>query len=151
ALRAGKSRHRRRVRFVAGLPAVRRTRKARQVRTVKPIQANILVDGIAEGEAVILPSPLSLWGGFDPATGRIIERSHPCFGETLTGRILVMSTGRGSSSASSILAESIRVGTAPLAIVLAEPDPILIVGSLVARKLYGRSIPIVACAAADWP
>jgi len=33
-----------------------------------------------------------------------------------------MPSGRGSSSSSSVLAETIRSGTGPVAIVLAEPD-----------------------------
>jgi predicted aconitase with swiveling domain len=42
-----------------------------------------------------------------------------------------------------VLAEAIRAGTAPVAIVLSEPDPILALGAIVARELYGRAIPIV--------
>ena len=104
-----------------------------------------LASGVAEGEVTVLTVALSLWGGFDVHTGRIIEPSHPSCGELLTGRIVVMPTGRGSSSASSILAEAIRLGTAPAGIILAEPDPILTVGAIVAEKLYGKSIPIVVC------
>ena len=54
-----------------------------------------------------------------------------------------MPSGRGSSSSSSVLAESIRLGTAPLAILLADPDEILVLGALVAEYLYGRTCPIV--------
>jgi predicted aconitase with swiveling domain len=54
-----------------------------------------------------------------------------------------MASGRGSSSSSSVLAEAIRAGTAPAAIVLSEPDPILALGAIVARELYGRTIPVV--------
>lgn len=106
-----------------------------------------LVSGTAEGDVTVLTVALSLWGGFDVHTGRISEPSHPSFGVLLSGRIVVMPTGRGSSSASSILAESIRLGTAPAGIILAEPDPILTVGAIVAQKLYGKSIPIVVCGA----
>jgi uncharacterized protein len=55
----------------------------------------------------------------------------------------VMPSGRGSSSSSSVLAEAIRLGTAPLAILLAEPDNILVLGALVAGYLYDRTCPIV--------
>ena len=105
-----------------------------------------LIDGNADGEALFLHTPLSFWGGFDVETGKIIDRSHPRCGEVLSGRIVVMPVGRGSSSGSSILAEAIRRGTAPAAIVLSSPDPILAVGAIVAQKLYGRAIPIVVCA-----
>ncbi len=54
-----------------------------------------------------------------------------------------MPHGRGSSSSSAILAEALRLGTGPAAIVLDENDSILVVGALVARELYEASCPIV--------
>ena len=56
----------------------------------------------------------------------------------------MLPSGRGSSSSSSVLAEAIRLGTAPLAILLAEPDEILVLGALVAEYLYQRTCPILA-------
>jgi predicted aconitase with swiveling domain len=88
---------------------------------------------------------LSFWGGIDVASGNIIDRSHPDLGKNVTGRVLVMPGGRGSSSASAVLAETIRRGTGPAAIILAIPDPILTVGALVAQSLYDLRCPIVVC------
>jgi hypothetical protein len=102
--------------------------------------------GEAEGPALVLGEPLSFWGGIEAATGRIIDRSHPDLGKCVAGRILVMPSGRGSSSSASVLAEAIRRGAAPLAILMARPDPILTVGAIVARSLYGLRCPIVVCA-----
>jgi uncharacterized protein len=107
-------------------------------------EARALVDGRAEGRAVILDEPLSFWGGLDPATGRVIDRRHPQAGTEVAGRILVMPSGRGSSSSSSVLAEAIRAGTAPAGIVLREPDGIVALGAIVARELYGVVLPVVA-------
>ena len=107
-----------------------------------------LVAGEARGP-VLATAPLSFWGGYDPEAGIVIDRSHPALGAALAGRILVMPSGRGSSSSSTVLAEAIRLGTAPAAIVLCEPDPILVIGALVAARLYGRTCPIVMLAEAD--
>ncbi|HVL67485.1 MAG TPA: DUF126 domain-containing protein [Vicinamibacterales bacterium] len=104
-----------------------------------------LVAGDAEGEALVLTEPVSFWGGVDPASGRIIDHAHPDRGACVTGRVLVMAGGRGSSSSSSVLAEMIRRGTGPAAIVLGTADPILPVGALVAQSLYGKSCPVVVC------
>jgi len=101
-----------------------------------------LVSGHASGELVVLEEGLSFWGGFDPATGRIVERTHPQAGQSLAGKIVYMPYGRGSSSSSSVLAEAMRIGTAPAGLVLGEPDSILLIGSLVARLLYGVECPI---------
>ena len=106
-------------------------------------EPRILVAGSAEGEALVLDEPLSFWGGVDPATGDVIDVHHPQNGANVTGRVLVLPGGRGSSSSSSVLAEAIRAGTAPAALVLLEADPILALGAVVARELYGRTIPVV--------
>jgi predicted aconitase with swiveling domain len=102
-----------------------------------------LVPGPAAGPALVLTAPLSFWGGVDEVDGTIIDRRHPQAGERVTGTVLVMPSGRGSSSSSSVLAETIRAGTGPAAIVLAEPDGILALGSLVASMLYGTTTPVV--------
>jgi predicted aconitase with swiveling domain len=109
----------------------------------------VLVGGRAHGTAIVLDEPLSFWGGFDVATGRVIEPRHPQHGAGLTNRILVMPSGRGSSSSSSILAEALRTGTAPAGIVTHEPDSIIVLGAVVARELYGRSIPVVTVPSED--
>jgi predicted aconitase with swiveling domain len=102
-----------------------------------------LVPGRAAGPATVLAEPLSFWGGLDPATGRVIDAHHPQRGAALAGRVLVMPSGRGSSSSPSVLAEAVRAGTAPAAIVLAEPDPLVALGAIVARELYGAAPPVV--------
>jgi predicted aconitase with swiveling domain len=93
--------------------------------------------------ALVLTEGLSLWGGMDPATGELIDTHHPQRGAVLTGRAVVMPSGRGSSSSASVLAESVRAGTSPAAILLGEPDLILAIGALVAEQLYGVRIPVV--------
>jgi hypothetical protein len=110
-----------------------------------------LVAGAARGEVVRLEEGLSFWGGYDPERGVIIDRSHPQLGESLVGKVVFMPHGRGSSSASSVLAEALRAGTGPAAIVLGEPDQILVVGSLVARLLYGVQCPIYVGDSSELP
>jgi predicted aconitase with swiveling domain len=95
------------------------------------------------GRALVLDEGLSLWGGMDPATGLLIDAHHPQRGAWLTGRVVVMPSGRGSSSSASVLAEAVRARTAPAAILLGEPDLILAIGSAVAEELYGVVVPVV--------
>ena len=102
-----------------------------------------LLAGKVTGEVLVFDEPLSLWGGFDSETGEVIDRRHPQAGENLTGRIVVMPSGRGSSSSASVLAEAIRSGTAPAAIVLREPDDIILLGALVAEILYEKACPVL--------
>ena len=110
----------------------------------------ILVPGEAAGPVLALAEPLSFWGGFDPATGKVIDRWHADLGRCCTGHVLMMRASRGSSSGSSVLAEAIRAGTGPAAILLVERDPILVVGAMVAGELYGRSCPVVLLVESRW-
>ena len=103
----------------------------------------VLVPGHADGPVLALDEPLSFWGGLDSETGSIIDHHHPQFGRCITGSILVMRAGRGSSSASSVLAEAIRLGTSPAAVVLLEPDEIIVIGSVVADELYNIAMPVL--------
>jgi predicted aconitase with swiveling domain len=110
---------------------------------VRATDYRALVDGSASGELLVLTAPLSLWGGLDPETGLIIDRNHPEQGRLMTGAIVAMPFGRGSSSSSSVLAEALRLGTGPSGFILDRPDSILVIGSLVANRLYGTQCPIV--------
>ncbi|MEZ4590929.1 MAG: DUF126 domain-containing protein [Chloroflexota bacterium] len=107
------------------------------------LEAKVLVAGTAVGTALVLDEPLSLWGGLNPETGEIIDRRHPQAGQIVTGRVLVLPAGRGSSSASSILLEAVKQGTAPAAILTSETDGILALGAAVAREMYDQSPPVL--------
>ncbi|TDO69436.1 putative aconitase subunit 2 [Kribbella sp. VKM Ac-2571] len=106
------------------------------------IHGRSLHPGTATGTPIRLTAPLSFWGGTD-TEGRIVDAHHPQCGAVLTGRILLMESGRGSSSASSVLAEQIRARTAPAAIILSRPDPIIPLGALIAAELYNLNLPVV--------
>ncbi len=107
------------------------------------------MSGSITARALVLQDGLSLWGGMDPATGELIDAHHPQRGANLAGRAVVMSNARGSSSSASVLAEAVRAGTAPAAIVLGEPDLILAIGAAVAQELYGVNVPVVVLPSAD--
>ena len=111
-------------------------------------RARLLTSGTAEGPVLSLDEPLSFWGAFEPRTGVIIDVHHPQRGACVTGTVLVMTETRGSGSAPGAIAEAIRLGTAPVAIVLAEPDINLAVGAEVAAALYGRHC-VIACVTAE--
>ena len=115
------------------------------------LEAITLVTGSASGAPLELAEPLSFWGGFDALNGTIIDRHHPQHGACLSGRILLMVAGRGSSSGSSVLAEAIRLKTAPAAIILQNRDAIVATGALVAHELYGLACPVLLARPEDWP
>lgn len=106
-----------------------------------PVAADVVVEaGDTTGEALVLTEPISFWGGVDPKTGRIINVRHPQHGANIAGKILFVPATIGSSSASTILLELVYGERAPAAIVLHEPDAILLLGLIAAREM-GLTIP----------
>ena len=102
-----------------------------------------VIAGRAEGTALVSEQPLSFWGGLNPQTGEITDRRHDRAGAVVTGRVFVFPTGKGSSTASAILLESIKAGTAPAAIINHTTDPMLALAAIIADELYQKSLPIV--------
>lgn len=106
--------------------------------------------GRAGGPLLVLDAPLSFWGGVDRRTGVVIDVHHPQCGQSVAGHVLAMRTGRGSSSSSSVLAEVLRNGVGPAAIVLTDIDLILSLGVIVARELYAVECPVVVVSGAGF-
>ena len=112
--------------------------------------ARAIVPGSAEGTALVSKEPLSFWGGVCPRTGEIIDRRHELSGASVTGKVFVLPTGRGSSTSSATLMQSIKAGVAPAAIINLSVDPILALGSIVSDELYHQSVPIMILTQEDF-
>ena len=106
------------------------------------VEGRTLCAGDGRGAVLRLGLPLSFWGGVD-SDGTIVDAHHPQRGSSIAGTVLTMASGRGSSSSSSVLAELIRAGRAPAAIVLTEPDAIIALGALAAAEIYDVHCPVI--------
>jgi len=107
------------------------------------IEGRVLIAGCATGPALLLDDTLSFWGGFNPVNGEIIDVHHPQYQHLVGGKILCIPQSKGSAGTPGGIAETLRNGSGPLAFVLGEPDVNISVGTLVANRLYGMSIPVV--------
>ncbi len=106
------------------------------------LRGEVLVSGRAgEGHALVLTAPISFWGGVDPASGRIADVRHPQHGHNIASRTLFLPGTIGSSSASAVLMELVHRGIAPAALVLHQPDAILLLGLIVAKEM-GWQTPV---------
>jgi predicted aconitase with swiveling domain len=99
------------------------------------MKAEPLLAGRAEGRVLALAAPISFWGGVSPRTGDIIEARHADRGSCLSGVIVGLPGTIGSSSASSVLLELIRIGRAPAALLMDHVDAVLLIGALVAEEM----------------
>lgn len=111
--------------------------------TTSVLQAEVLVDGAARGPVVATQQALSFWGGFNPATGKVIDRRHPLQGVVLTDTVFVVPHGKGSSTGSPVLVDALLQGTAPAGIILNRVDEIIALGGLIYQEFFDRTIPIV--------
>ena len=86
------------------------------------IDVTILHEGDAEGPLLVLEEPLSFWGGFDPQTGKVVDQHHPQAGALAGGTVLALPETRGSAGTPAGVAEAIRAGCGPVAIITAKKD-----------------------------
>lgn len=118
---------------------------------MKPLEANhravAFVQTNAKGRVLTCQQGLSFWGGVDPDTGTIIDVHHPNHGASLTGRIVLMPTSRGSCSGSGVLLQLARNGKAPAALVFREEEDILTLGALIAARLFDRPVSVLRLSA----
>ena len=106
------------------------------------VQAEVLLPGpAAAATALALTAPISFWGGVDPKSGLVADPRHPEKGQSIAGKVLFVPETVGSSSAAAILLELVHAKRAPAAIVLHEPDAILLLGLIVAKEM-GLDTPI---------
>jgi predicted aconitase with swiveling domain len=89
--------------------------------------------GSAEAEAIVTQDGISFYGGVDPDTGRVVEVGHELEGQTVTGKILVFPTGKGSTVGSYTMYRMKKNNTAPAAIVNNQIDTIIAVGCIISE------------------
>jgi predicted aconitase with swiveling domain len=109
-----------------------------------------IIPGEVSGKLLISSEPLSFWGGYDHETGKIIDKRHPLSGELAAGKVLALPFTRGSSTTTAVLLESVRAGTAPLAILTTSPDSFFALASIVAGEMYARPIPLLVLDRTDF-
>ena len=89
--------------------------------------------GIAEGEAIVTKDGISFYGGVDPDTGKVVEVGHELEGQSVTGKVLVFPTGKGSTVGSYTMYRMVKNNTAPAAIVNERIDTIIAVGCIISE------------------
>jgi predicted aconitase with swiveling domain len=89
--------------------------------------------GIAEAEAIVTKDGISFYGGVDPDTGKVVEAGHELEGKSITDKVLVFPTGKGSTVGSYTMYRMKKNNTAPAAIVNEKIDTIIAVGCIISE------------------
>jgi predicted aconitase with swiveling domain len=80
----------------------------------------------------------------------VIEVGHPLEGQSVAGRVLVFPTGKGSTVGSYTLYRMAKAGTAPVAIINVESEPIVAVGAIMASVPMVDQVDIGQIRTGDW-
>ncbi|MGH8814348.1 MAG: aconitase X swivel domain-containing protein [Advenella sp.] len=97
-----------------------------------------IVKGKASGQAIVTREAISFNGGVDNMTGIVTEPGHELEGQNISGKVLVFSTGKGSTGGSYKIYDMVSRGTAPVAFIQAIPEAITTIGAIIGN------IPVVS-------
>jgi predicted aconitase with swiveling domain len=89
--------------------------------------------GMAEAEAIVTKDGISFYGGVDPDSGKVVEVGHELEGQSVTGKVLVFPTGKGSTVGSYTMYRMKKNNTAPAAIINKQIDTIIAVGCIISE------------------
>jgi len=93
----------------------------------------VIYRGRASGEALVSSAPVSFFGGFDLERGVVTEQGHPLQGHSVSGKVLVFPTGKGSTVGSFALLRMVRGGVGPAALVMEACDTTVAVGAIISE------------------
>ena len=97
------------------------------------LEGRKIYKGTVEGEAIVTKDGISFYGGVDPDSGQVVEVGHELEGKTITGKVLVFPTGKGSTVGSYTMYRMRKNNTAPVAIVNKQIDTIVAVGCIISE------------------
>lgn len=106
------------------------------------LQGRKIYPGTATGEALVTSMGISFFGGVDPDTGVVVEKGHELEGQSISGKVLVFPSGKGSTVGSYTLYRLKLNGVAPAAIINAECETITAVGCIIAEIPCVDRVPL---------
>lgn len=92
-----------------------------------------IVKGEVSGEALVTQENISFMGSVNPKTGIIIEKGHELEGKSISGKILVFPTAKGSTGGSYMLYDVVKNKVGPIGIINAKAESIVVIGAIVAE------------------
>ena len=107
------------------------------------IIGKVLIPGRAQGGALVSMKAFTFAHGVDPATGKVTDVRSDVRGSNVKGKVLFYPFGKGSTTASAWFLEAVRLGNHPVAIVTEVVDLSAVIGSVMAKVVYGREIPVL--------
>lgn len=102
-----------------------------------------VVAGVAEGTAIVSREPIVWCHGVEPHSGRVVDVRVSIRGQSIRDLIFVYPHGKGSTTSSTWMLETIRRGNGPRAIINQETEMIVATGAVLGEMLYRKQTPVV--------
>jgi uncharacterized protein len=90
------------------------------------------VGEVVEGEALVSPEGFSARYDLDRTTGVISRESHPLYGRSIAGKVLVCPVAKGGFATSWALLDLKSRGLAPVAMLFSWANPVMVQGAVLA-------------------
>lgn len=117
------------------------------------LRGRSVIDGVAEGEALVTTQAISGFGGLDSATGKITEIRHELRDQSVAGKVLVFPGAKGSSGWASHFQTARLNGVAPIAMIFNIMTTKMALGAVVVRAPAVTDLerdPLEIIATGDW-
>jgi len=89
--------------------------------------------GKVTGEALVTKDSISFYGGVDPENGVVVEKGHELENVSISDKILVFPSGKGSTVGSYVIYQMAKTGKGPKALVLHDCEAIVAVGCIISE------------------
>jgi predicted aconitase with swiveling domain len=89
--------------------------------------------GKVKGEALVTKDSISFYGGVDPETGVVVEKGHELENQSISDKILVFPSGKGSTVGSYVIYQMAKTGKGPKALILQDCEAIVAVGTIISE------------------
>lgn len=110
---------------------------------MKEWKGHVVLEGTAEGEAIVTKQPFGFFGGVDPTTGVVIDAWHELYGQSIKDKVFVFPEGKGSTVGAAIILELVRTGCAPVAMLNNTTEIITAAGGVIAKEFYDKDLPMI--------
>jgi predicted aconitase with swiveling domain len=111
------------------------------------------VGPVVEGEAIVSRHGFSARYDVDRDRGVFSREAHDLYGQSLVGKILVCTTAKGGIATSWMLLDMVQRGTAPLAILFQQTNPVMVQGAVLAGVAMLHRLdpdPVTTIRTGDW-
>jgi predicted aconitase with swiveling domain len=117
---------------------------------MKVLKGKPILKGTASGQALVTGMPMNFTASFTKPKNLIRswmslvqDRNHELYNRNIKETVFVYPATIGSTYTGMVLLELIYRGSAPVAIVVQNADPLLAAGSILAEVWFGKGIPVV--------